>query len=361
MRYIRISPIDTFFYDFIETPNGQYTAVKFWHDLSSLNDTIHNNLKIFVTHDTSHDVISEPEMFIVAIIEAKTLNEAVPTLVNDIGKLLASLASQFSCGFKAIHERSLTIAATANHKFEIANIDLEISNGVISSIIFVDPSSVVEKDGGYEFKGTRMKPSYALTGSVKHDDYINSYFSINHPDASDLNVNCAMLQPDKLQSIAELPDFETGSIFNTLLALYNESLSCPIPSTGFSLLWQIIELIDSNADVTQLLDEETLITIVSSLEEKNIDKEIIQNRILGSLKAMKAESQAERFLTGVKKILPEWNIPTNIKSIIRDARKARGKLYHPRTAGDPYDKELLKSYQELNNIVKSIVKSIISN
>ena len=359
MRYIRISPIDAFFYDFMETPNGQYTAVKFWHDLSSLNGTIHNNLKLFVTHETSHDVISEPEMFIAAITEAKTLNEAVPILVNDIRNLLASLATHFSCGFKPIHERSFTIAANANHDFEINHIDLEISNNVISSIIFVDPSTIVEKEDGYELKGTRTKTMYALKGSVKHDDYINSYFSINHPDASNLNVNCVMLQPEKLQSIAELPDFETDHIFNTLLALYNDSLSCPIPSTAFSLLWQIIELIDSNADTTQLLNEDALNAIVTSLEGSNLDTEVIQNRILGSLKGMKAESQPERFITGIKMILPEWNAPENIKSIIRNARKARGKLYHPRVAGDPYDKELLKSYQEINDIVKTIVKSII--
>ena len=65
-------------------------------------------------------------------------------------------------------------------------------------------------------------------------------------------------------------------------------MSCPIPSTAFSLLWQIIELIESNAETTQLLNEDTLNTIVSSLEENNIDKNVsLGNKSLSQLFTLK--------------------------------------------------------------------------
>ena len=85
MRYIRVSPVNSFFYDFVETPNGQYTAIKFWHDLSSLNGATHNGIKIFVSYDTNCDVTSEPGIFVAAITEADSLELGVSALVGNEG------------------------------------------------------------------------------------------------------------------------------------------------------------------------------------------------------------------------------------------------------------------------------------
>lgn len=73
---------------------------------------------------------------------------------------------------------------------------------------------------------------------------------------------------------------------------------------------------------------------------------------------MKSESQPRRFFLGAKKLVPIWNPPDNMNNIFLKARKVRGKLYHPRSAYDPYDKELLKSYLEIKGIVKSFMKCI---
>ena len=359
MHYIRISPIDTYFYNFTETPNGQYTAIKFWHDLSSLNGASHNNVKIFVSHDTNHDVISEPVMFAASLTESDSLNEAIPKLVESIRNFLGSLSIHFNCSFQALHECSFTIATTASHDFSINELDLKVNNGVVSSVVVIDPKTIQKIDDGYEFKGTSTNVNYALKGSIKHDDYINSYFSVNHPDASNLNINYEMVQTKKLHSIGDLPSFESGNIKNTLVSLYNESLSCSVPSLAFSLLWQIIELIESNANATPIFDDDTLNKIKSSLNELKIDANLIQNRILGNLKGMKIESQPERFISGAKKLFPDWEEPDKVKNIFRKARKARGKLYHPRKEYDPYDKQLLVSYFEVKSMVKSFIKYIV--
>lgn len=112
-----------------------------------------------------------------------------------------------------MHERSFTIAATASHNFSIRDLSLEIRNGAINSFTLVDPESVKEKEDGYEFKGTQIKLPYALKGSGKHEDYINSYFSVYHPEASNLNITCVMLHRDELQSIGDWPVFESGNTF----------------------------------------------------------------------------------------------------------------------------------------------------
>lgn len=355
MKYIRICRVHAIRYEFIPTPSGQYTAVKFWNDLESLDGCIIDNTKLFITHDKSREVYSEPIIYIVAVVEASNKSDAIDALVLDTANSLAHFTMRYNCSFGVMQDQTFFTQLHVPYQFSLLDVGIQFMGKRASHFAIMDPTRKKQRPDGF-FEGPSLKHElYGYDTVVKHRDCLSQFATVHVPEPHKVNINVNQLKRKDLPPEGPLHLVPKNSLQGILFNLYGDSIACSNPLEAFSPLWKIVEVIERQPERSPLLSAKELQELNNFLGGFGNE---VRTRLIASARSMDSRTQAERFIDGVKIVFPTWNgSEENAKSTLRKSREARGRLFHPNRAVDPYHREILEAYAGLKAMIFEILNS----
>jgi hypothetical protein len=304
MKVLRISPIDAFCYEFVQVPSGQYSATKFWYDLAPLDLFMIEGCKIFVEQDRSGKVFSEPNIYCFAIGDYPNLQQARDDLVRKMNNVFAMLSVPFNCAFRIRHEESIISVPSFGYDPLLTHLKIETKDGHLKSFTFLDPSKCEEKNGEISGFGTKCSTYYSELGWVAAEGYLSLFFKLYVSEPHGIHQTFYLHKPENLPPLAPLIKIEKNTIHSTIYTLHSESLAMATPSSAFTLLWKIVEVVERACPSEPLFEDSVLTNIETIL--KNEIPQVSLDRVVGSLKSMQAASQPARFVKGASHLFPGW-------------------------------------------------------
>jgi hypothetical protein len=353
-EYISVIPITEIKVDLLSLGEQRYTWFPSWDDLRSLNGKcLLDRFKIFLDQqDPSH---FQPKLFVCMLIAAVNEHEANWKGTEATRTLANQLVTLFSRGFEVIEHEALIIDASLITKgiSSLNMIELTILNGNVRTISSPHGKWTSNFPQGLAYSSDSCLSTFAKLQKIEGD-------------TKDLCVpSIQMLQKEVLLNIdSNLRKMENAKpehkkmLMNSITALYSAAITTSNVTISFLLLWQVLEslaLIECQDE--QAISSNTLEKIILLLSNEKYDLQT-QRRVKSTLAMLTKKSNVDTIAEIVKReVFPNEEYATLRRDIDR-FRRIRGAIAHPKGLSHEDTVNLLKSYQELRNIVQTLFKKL---
>jgi len=344
-RYIFILPVVEMRLDLL--PFGKrHTWLRSWEGLEELNGKIiGKQLKIFTyTEDAKH---KPSKLFLCTLVDALREEEAYDLGRRKVEEFVYLMSVFLRKGFRILPYETVTVPLL--NVRSIKEVELQVDKGYVTKII------------APRGRWTILSPHF---GEITGKDIFPSYFEMPKIEGKVSHTAIAMSKTglyevgDFFVRIKGLKDEERG-LLNVIGQLYSAATTSESVSTSYLLLWETLEVYSHTlSSPTRLLNKETLIRVKALLKKENYQERDVDRLIsvLG-MYGEKTETEVMSF-TIHKNLFPKKRL-SEIHKLIRELRKTRSLITHPKILSDIDKATLLDNYAKLREIVENLLLSYI--
>lgn len=344
-RYIVIFPVVEMRLDLL--PFGKrYTWLRSWEDLRDLHGKIiGKQVKIFTYNEDAKR--KPPKLFFSTLIDAPSEEEAYELGRRKLEEFVYLLSVFLRKSFRILPFESITLPLP--NVRSIKEVELKVDKGYATKIITPRGAWTILSPHFGETTANTIFPAHfempKMEGKVSHTAIVMSRKGLDEVG-------------DFLVRIERLDEEERG-LLNVIGQLYSTATSSEVVSISYLLLWEILEVYShARSYPTRLLDKQTLRKVRALLKQEKYEEKDIE-RLISVLGMRREKTETEVMSTVIQKdLFPEKELG-EIYDMIRDLRKTRSEITHPKALSDIDQAILLDYYRKLKEIVEKLLISII--
>lgn len=340
-RYVFILPVVEMRLDLL--PFGKrYTWLRSWEDMEELNGkVIGKRLKIFTY---TEDAKRKPsKLFLCTLIDAPSEEEAYDLGRRRVEEFVYLMSVFLRKGFRILPYETVTLPLP--NVRSIKEVELQVNKGYIDKIIA--PSG----------KWTILSPHF---GEITANDIFPAHFEMPKIEGKVSHTGIVMSKKgldevgDFFVRIEGLKDEERG-LLNVIGQLYSAATSNELVSISYLLLWETLEVYSHTlSSPTRLLNKQTLRRVKAVLKQEKYEEKDVE-RLISVLGMYGEKTETEVMSIIIQKNLFSKKKLSEIDKMIRDLRKTRSMITHPKVLSDIDKGTLLDHYVILREIVERLL------
>lgn len=339
-RYIFILPVVEVRLDLLAF-GKRYTWLRSWEDLGELNGKIVGKQRIFTYIE---DAKRKPsKLFFCTLIDAPSEEEAYELGKQRVEEFVYLMSVFLRKAFGILPYESVTLPLP--NVRSIKDVDLQVDKGYATKII--TPRG----------EWTLLSPMF---GEITQDKIFPTHFEMPKMEGK-VSHNAVAMSKKGLDQVADffirierLNDEERG-LLNAIGQLYSTATSSEVVSVSYILLWEILEVYShTRSSPSRLLSKQTLRRIRVLLRQEKYEEKTVE-RLLSVL-GMRGEKTETEVMSIViqKNLFPKKKL-SEINKMIRDLRRTRSMITHPKVWSDIDKATLLDHYGKLKETVEKLL------
>lgn len=344
-RFIFVLPVVEMRLDLL--PFGKrHTWLRSWEDLEELNGKIiGKRFKIFVYNEDSERKPSK--LFFCTLIDALCEEEAYELGKRKVEELVYLMSVFLRKSFRILPYEAITLPLPNIRS--IKEIDLQVDKGYATKI--VNPRE----------SWTILSPHF---GKITHNAIFPTHFEMPKIEGK-VSHTAIALSKKGLEAVGDLfvriegLNDEERRLLNIIGKLYSTATSSEVVSTSYLLLWEILEVYSHTLSTpTRLLNKRTLKRVKELLRQQEYEEKDIER--LGSMLGMYGEkTETELMSIIIHRNLFSEKKPSEVYEMIRDLRKTRSIITHPKVSRQVDKATSLDHYGKLKEVVGRLLLSYI--